>query len=305
MEKKELAYLMALRKVKGLGNSKIIHLLNHFDRPSELIYANIEKLKRFTFMSQDTCKELQLIKNNIKEYETIFDYCISEKIEIITYFDNKYPEKLRGISFSPIILFAKGNTELLNKKSISIVGSRDISVLCAKWTFQTARELAKREYVIITGGAKGTDIHANKGALSVDGETIVVLGSGIDNPYPKENIEIFNQVIKTGLLLSEYGPFDNVNRFTLLERNRITSGLGDMMILVDADMKSGAMCQFEVALKQGKKIVCPNPRLGIKQKEGIIHLTSERRIDTINTLQDIISKVPKTRTDVTLKAYSV
>ena len=178
----------------------------------------------------------------------------------------------------------------MNTPSISIVGTRLASKKSLEWTYSSSKTLSDFGFAIVSGGAIGIDSSAHRGALDSAGNTICVLGSGIGNIYPKENIPLINSIFERGLVISENIPNQNVNRFNLLERNRITSGLGNKLLLVATKSNGGAMSQYKVALSQKKEIFCPSPELGLEPTEGINQIIKENKnIMLIKDIDDILN----------------
>lgn len=262
---------MAIRNVKGLGDKKTFRLMKKFPEIENLTY---EEFKERSNVSKTKFEE---IKDNLEDkgrYFDIIEKCKKENIKVITRLDSKYPDRLKSIDSPPVVFFAKGNLSLLYQDSLSIVGSRDSDSRSLKWTKELAEELS-HEKVIISGGAKGIDTAAHEGALEGSGKTICVLGSGIKNIYPEENNELIKKILDQGLVISTLPPEKNVMKYSLLERNRINSGLGDGMLIVTSGNSGGTMSQYKDALRQGKTIICPSPSLNLTPTEGIEKMINE------------------------------
>ena len=289
MEKETLAKLICIRQVRGYTNNKIVNLLNDAD--------NINKL--FSHLAENS---LISAKDN-KEAHDLLDECSKNNIAVLSFLDDAYPARLRDISSPPIILFAKGNLGLLDKKGISVVGSRESSSDALEWAYDCAKELASRDYVIISGGARGIDASAHKGALCANGNTICVLGCGLNNIYPKENISLIAKMMESSLVISEYSPWSNVNKFSLLERNRITSGLGDLLLLVTAKSSGGSLSQYKTAISQKKNVICPHPDLNLTPNEGIIGLIESDDILPIKDIKEITDGY-KARKQLILESFN-
>lgn len=178
------------------------------------------------------------------------------QIEEISFTSEKYPKQLREIYNPPKRIYVIGNIEILNNVGIAIVGSRNATEYGKKVALKLSEDLSKRKIVIISGLAKGIDSYAHIGTLNVqNGKTIAILGSGIKEIYPKENIELARRIIKNGgCIISEYPPNDKPNKMNFPERNRIISGLSKGVVIVEASEKSGALITADFALEQGRDV---------------------------------------------------
>ena len=178
------------------------------------------------------------------------------QIEEINFTSEKYPKQLREIYNPPKKIYAIGNIEILNNLGIAIVGSRKATEYGKKVALKLSQDLSKNKIVIVSGLAKGIDSYAHIGTLNYkNGKTIAVLGSGIKEIYPKENIELARKIVKNGgCIISEYLPNDKPNKMNFPERNRIISGLSKGIVIVEASEKSGALITADFALEQGREV---------------------------------------------------
>ncbi len=296
LEKKEFVNLMSLKSVRGLGNKRAILLLEHFkDSSSSIFSSKIDDFKIFNFVTEDTISELSRALKKSEELNAIYTHCTENKINIISYFDDAYPDKLRNIANPPLVLFLKGDIGLLSSKLVAVVGSRMSSESAREYGFALSKKLSEKGYVIVSGGAKGIDSAAHRGSLEYSGKTICVLPCGFNNLYPKENFELFRDIEKKGLLISEYLPESNVDRFSLLERNRITSGISDCVFIATSSANGGAMSQFKRAYEQGKPVFCPSPESKLKPFDGIMNLINERRILPVRNADEFLAKIDKVK----------
>lgn len=176
-------------------------------------------------------------------------------MKIIKITDNNYPEKLRNIAIPPKQLYVLGDETILNEFGLAIIGCRQYSDYGKKIAKNLSFKLAKQGINIISGMARGIDGFAHMSCLSAGGKTIAVLGSGFNNIYPKENIEIFKEIIKRGgAVITEYSPDTKPLANNFPNRNRIISGLAEGIIVVEARRRSGTLITVEYALEQGKDI---------------------------------------------------
>lgn len=179
------------------------------------------------------------------------------KIEEISIESKEYPEQLREIYDAPLKLYVLGNKEILKQLGIAIVGSRNATEYGRKVALQFAKDLSTKEINIISGLALGIDTCAHLGALNSDsvGKTIAVLGGGLDEIYPKQNIELAKQIIKCGgCIISEYPLGTKPGKLHFPQRNRIISGLSKGVLIVEASENSGSLITADFALEQGREV---------------------------------------------------
>jgi len=184
-----------------------------------------------------------------------------EKIEIITWKDKAYPKKLKNIYAAPPLLYCLGNIKLLKKPSVAIVGSRQITNYGKQVTEKLTREIVDLKIVIVSGIAKGVDSVAHKTCLDSNGQTIAVLGSGINIVYPDKNKWLYQQIIKkSGLIISEFPPNTPPKAANFPQRNRIVAGLSKVVIVTQAKIKSGSLITARLAADMGIDVVAvPGP----------------------------------------------
>lgn len=188
--------------------------------------------------------------------------------KIIDLENEKYPEKLRNIQKPPKQLYVLGDENILNTKSVAIIGSRVCTPEGAKLAENFAKELSKKGICIISGMARGIDTSAHIGALKAGGKTVAVLGSGFNHIFPAENIGLFSKIIENGgAVVTEYKEDTKPSQNGFVQRNRIVSGLSDGVLIIEAKHRSGTAITASFARSQGKKIFCiPH---GLEQREGI------------------------------------
>jgi DNA processing protein len=180
------------------------------------------------------------------------------KIHKVTLSTSDVPDKLRNIPSPPKQLFILGSdvNELLQRPSITVVGSRKISAYGKTVTAQLSGELAKAGLVIISGLALGVDSVAHQAALDTGGLTIAVLPCGLDTIYPSAHRDLARQILaQGGALISEYPEGEPAYKMHFVERNRIASGLGDALLITEAAEKSGTLHTANFALEQGKPVL--------------------------------------------------
>lgn len=178
--------------------------------------------------------------------------------QIIGYDDKDYPQILKHISDAPPLIYALGNPELLNHTpSVAIVGSRNATVNGRKIASRIAYELTEENVIVVSGMARGIDSSAHKGALYAkdqQGATIAVLGTGIDIIYPEENSNLYQQIIKQGLIISEFPLGTTPQAQNFPRRNRIVAGISSGTLVVEANLQSGSLITARLAIEQNRDV---------------------------------------------------
>ena len=205
-----------------------------------------------------------------EEYKTEeFREKLKEKdIKMVCVGDRDYPEQLLPYGDKPEVLFYKGRLPDKDKPIVAMVGARACSNYGRTMAKKIAGDLAYNNVQIISGMARGIDTYSQLGAVEAGGATFAVLGCGVDICYPTENIELYENIIKTGGVISEYPPGDKPLAWHFPMRNRIISGLADKVIVVEAKEKSGSLITVEWALEQGKDVMAVPGRVNDKLSEG-------------------------------------
>ena len=176
------------------------------------------------------------------------------KVKVITILDGGYPQRLKEIYLPPIVLFYRGNLSLINRRAVAIVGSRDHSKYAKNCIHELIPVLVNDDIVVISGLARGVDTLAHEETLKANGETIAVIGSGLDVVYPPENSKLYDVIAKKGLILSEYPLQSRPLKFHFPYRNRIIAGLSHGVCVIEAKEKSGSLITANLALSENREV---------------------------------------------------
>jgi DNA processing protein len=252
MEKQK--YWIWLSRIDGLGPIKVKELLKKYSVDA-IWNLTKEELLEVNGIGESIANKILDTKyrKNLDQYIT---YMKKYNIGVISIQDNEYPESLKNIYDSPIVLYYKGNIELLkHNKIIAMVGCRKCSNYGKNISTKLSYDLAQKGFYIASGMAIGIDSYSHNGCINAGGKTIAVLGNGLDCIYPKENTSLYNRIIQTGgLILSEYVIGTKPSRINFPARNRIISGISRGIIVVEAKEKSGTLNTVDFALEQGKDV---------------------------------------------------
>ena len=243
---------LALRMVPGLGPRRAVPLVRQFRSAEAVFHASTSELVAAGLPGSVA----QSISSGCA-YEEAADQAERMKragAELVTVLDPIYSEQLRQIYDPPLILFARGRTELLGRTSLGVVGTRRPTPYGMAATERLTGELARTGMVIVSGMARGIDTAAHKAALAAGGDTIAVFGSGVDHIYPAENRRLAEEIAVKGLLLSEFPMGNPGHPQNFPVRNRIISGLSVGILLVEGAQYSGSAITAQLAMEQGREV---------------------------------------------------
>lgn len=244
-----------LMSIQNIGAKRAINLYDYFGSIDE-IYLNddINKYTKVSGITLDIATRLTMDKD-LNKFNRLIDKMYNEGINYITMDDKYYPYSLKEIYDYPPILFYRGKNLFVEENPmISIVGTRKASNYGIQVARDFAREFSNKGLDVVSGMAAGIDTYAHKGALQGFGDTIAVLGSGVDKIYPKSNAKLYDEIIERGMVISEYFPGTEPLSHHFPARNRIISGLSHGTIVIEASYKSGSLITARYANEQGKEV---------------------------------------------------
>jgi DNA processing protein len=259
-------------------------ILNYYTDYQHIKWRHlIENWKDLTKIN-DTCpfneNELQYIRLNLKER---LKYYTQEHLEILTPYSQYFSNVLKNTQPRINLLYTKGNVALLNLKKVAIVGSRKPTAYGRKVAYDLGKFLAQHNITVVSGMALGIDAQSHKGALDGGGNTIAVMPTDINTVYPKTNSGIYNRIdTSTNLILSEYREQSEPKHYHFPLRNRIISGISDLVVLVEAGEKSGTLITASHALDQGVPIVAVPGNITSDQSKGTNRLIFDGAVPLYN-----------------------
>lgn len=246
-------FLLRLKLQKNIGYLKMLRIASKLDS---------EKIDAFQL------QELPLPDNLVEAcLHAFYDHeadmmlkRIKRQCQVISFFDDAYPEKLRQIYRPPLLLFARGDLSLLKREMVAIVGARLASSYSRRVVDQLMPNLVAQNLAIVSGLANGADGMAHQAALRCKGKTVAVLGNGLNHFYPASHQNMQKKICRTGLVLSEYLPDTPPRPWRFPERNRIIAGLCEHLIVTEAKAKSGSLITANLALQENRNVFAvPGP----------------------------------------------
>ena len=247
------AYI-ALNMIDGVGPVRVRALLDQFGQPENIFAASRSELQQVNGVGADTA-------SNIVDWRTGIDLDAEltriEKagVRVVTRADDDYPKNLREIYDPPLVLYVRGTLTERDAVAVGIVGSRRTTLYGQAMSRKLAYQLARVGVTVVSGLARGIDTAAHTGALQAKGRTVAVIGCGIDTVYPPENKKLADEIVaKGGAVVSEF-PFGvPPDRQNFPMRNRIISGWSLGVVVVEANLKSGALITAKQAMEQGREV---------------------------------------------------
>ena len=272
----------------ALTERQKIAVLDAFQDPEEaffgqeMSYANVEGL---------TPEGVQSLEDkDLTKAQEILDDCIQKDIQICTFRDAVYPDRLKNIADPPIVLYYKGHLGLMaNVPVIGAVGTRKASAYGLTTASRMGYQIARCGGVLVSGLAEGIDAMAMKGALTAGGSIVGVLGCGIDVVYPPMHKSLYLDTERNGCLISEYPPGTPPYKWNFPKRNRIISGLSSGVLIVEAPIKSGSLITARQALDQGRDVFVVPGNIDVPTFEGSNGLLREGAI-AVSSGWDVVSE---------------
>lgn len=246
-------YMMWLSRIPSIGVHKAMLLLDYFGTAENIWKASFRDLREVKGIGTVYCQTIKEAKKE-QQLEKWIEELEEKEIRFISIKNEQYPYLLKQIYDPPIGFYIKGYLPDDNIDKVSIVGARRCSHYGASVAHKLASDLAKENITIVSGMATGIDGIAHTGALDGGGQTIAVLGTGVDICYPAEHRELMERIICNGCVISEYPPQTPVYPQNFPKRNRIISGLSPITIVVEAGKRSGTLITADQALNNGREV---------------------------------------------------
>ena len=282
----KLHHWLAFYLCKGLGVKTLLALVQK--QPLDTLFKLTHKQLTECGLSPQVASNLLATDwRQVDHYQTLIK---QSQIIAIDYFDPLYPALLKEIATAPLLLFCRGNVELLASPQIAIVGSRNATPIGLEIAAEFAHQLTLAGLTVTSGMALGIDGAAHKGALAGNGNTIAVLGTGVDVYYPKRHKLLTDQVCERGLLVSEFLPGTAANANNFPRRNRIISGLSLGVLIVEAQIKSGSLITVRYALEQNKEVFAVPGSIKNPLSEAS-HFLIKQGAKLVENVSDILDEV--------------
>lgn len=277
IEEEQLPYAHWLYNIPGVGRKTIKYLLSKKGTP-EAVYHMSQKESECLFDAMRVKSKLaERIIDSKKDWniERAYENLKEKGIRFTCLGDEKYPGRLAQIPDAPYGLYFQGKLLTEERPSVAIIGARNCSEYGRRMAQHYGRELAAAGVQIISGMARGIDGISQKAALDAEGFSLGVLGCGVDICYPAENRELYEMLCKQGGICSEYPPGTEPKNSLFPPRNRIISGLSDIVLVIEAKNRSGTLITVDMALEQGREVYALPGRVTDALSEGCNRLIQQ------------------------------
>lgn len=276
-----------LSLIDGLGPATFRKLLSVFGLPDQILGASHANLSRFvpTAIAQQILQE-----THEAQIAATLDWAGQDGNTILTLADQAYPRLLLEIANPPPLLYLRGQTALLEKNGLAIVGSRNASPQGLANAEGFARAFSDAGLTIISGLALGVDAAAHRGGLSGSGSTIAVLGTGADSLYPASNRKLGEEIANRGLLVSEFPVGTPPVAANFPRRNRLISGLARGCLVVEAAVSSGSLITARQAGEQGREVFAIPGSIHSPLSRGC-HLLIKQGAKLVESAADVLEEL--------------
>ncbi|XLG20212.1 DNA-processing protein DprA [Bacillus cereus] len=251
---------------------------------------NEKQMEHYTGISSKKSSELVkfLQSSNLPQY---ISYLERNRIFYITIWDEDYPQLLREIQDPPFVLYGKGEKDFLNKvNKLAVVGTREPSLYGHESLKFILHPLLEREWLIVSGFAKGIDTMSHEITVRHHRPTIAILGHGLSFMYPKENRHLYEMWKEYILLLTEYPPHYAPKKWYFPKRNRIISGISKGVLVVEAKSRSGTLITADLALEQNREVFALPGPIFIEGASGTNHLI-QQGAKLVRNAEDILEEI--------------
>ena len=287
----ETISLIHLNLIQGVGLKTVQVLRDVFGTAERALRATADELRKIDGLSPAMC-DLLIQKPVLYPIERELELINKYGCQVLTLYDDAYPQHLKVIDVPPLVLYIKGELTPEDSLSISLVGSRNAKDYGRKVSYQLSYQLAQRGLTVVSGLARGIDTSAHRGALEAGGRTLAVMGNGLGVIYPASNRDFVKKIEASGALISEFPIGVKPKPGNFPRRNRIISGLTLGTVVVEASNRSGALITARLAAEQGREVFAVPGEIFSELSAGTHKLINDGA-KLINNVDDLLNELPQ------------
>ena len=282
----DLLYLLTIPQI---GPGRIRKLLQAFGTVENILKAPAQHLMRVAGIDQKLTEHLKR-GGDPSSVEQQLELLNKGSIRCVTIWDSHYPSLLKRIPDAPVLLFYFGELKESHQRAVAIVGTRTPSSYGKVTTTELTRQLVRNGITVVSGMARGVDTIAHHTALQNGGETLAVLGCGVDRCYPSENRQLYQKIPMQGAVLSEYFIGTGPDAVNFPKRNRIISGLSLGTVVIEAGNRSGALISALFALNQDREVFAVPGNINSPKSQGCNRLI-QQGAKLVQSVEDILEEI--------------
>jgi DNA processing protein len=284
----ELFYQIALSFVSGIGAKYANNLIAQLGSAKAVLNAPLKQIMKFEGMGELRAKALKDASVfTLAEQE--MSYVLGKNVAVLSQQDDRFPQRLLQCSDAPQLLYYKGNANLNSLKMLAVVGTRKNTEYGQRLCQDLIEGLSKIEgLVIVSGLAHGIDTLAHKAALKSNMSTVGVLGHGLNTIYPAANKNLAKEMIEQGGLLTEFASISKMDKGNFPARNRIVAGISDVVVVVESDIKGGALITAHIANSYNREVAAFPGRAYDSKSSGTNMLIRKNLAALITSPDDLL-----------------
>lgn len=287
MDFQDIFYVLSLLGVDGVGDVVAKKLINHCGSAENVFKTNSRQLKSIDGIGDVLIKKLK-DKFVFERADKEIQFIQNEKIKVLYYQNNDYPNRLKHCIDGPVLLFASGNMNFENRKMISIVGTRQITSQGTEFCKKLIEDLALFNPIIVSGFAYGVDIVAHQAAIDNNLQTIGVLAHGLNQIYPKTHKKYMAKMEENGGFLTEFQSTSNPDKENFVRRNRIVAGMSEATIVIESADKGGSLITATMANDYSRDVFAVPGRTTDKYSQGCNDLIKTQRANLLTSAADLV-----------------
>ena len=289
MEIEQIKYWLAFNRISGIGRARFQRLESHFDSMEAAWSASAAELRAAGLDRRAVSAVVDGRRAVDPDAEA--DILLRSGVRALTWHDDEYPAQLKEIYDLPPLLYLRGTLLPEDARSVAVVGTRNPSHYGRQVAEQMVYDIARAGVTIVSGLARGIDGIAHRVTLDAGQRTIAVLGSGLDNIYPREHTNLSEQVVDNGALLSEYPLGTKPDPRNFPRRNRIMSGMTLGTLVIEAGSKSGALITAQQALEENREVFAVPGSVFSKNSEGTNRLIRKGEAKLVTSYEDVLEEL--------------
>jgi DNA processing protein len=303
--------LLTLSTLPGIGSTRLIKLISHFNDSRLIFSATAKDLAAVQGMEKKTALRVVncLRDSGADQARRFVDDQLSRlnkaSARIVTFWDEEYPFHLKHIYDPPAFLFVRGELHESEKHAIALVGTRAASAYGMQMAEKFARGFASFGITTVSGLARGIDTVAHTATLKEHGRTVAVLGSGVDVVYPSENRELAERIVKHGALISEFPMGTKPDATNFPRRNRIISGISLGTVIVETGIEGGAMLTASLAFDQNREVFAIPNNVNDRRPSGTHYLIKHEKATLVEHVEDVIETMATQLKEILKSAQKV